>query len=85
MNCLIQNGVVEEYVPLMDIKGSYSAQFEHVSSFSSTFSSNPKTRADALASRPSSFVKLTRKCSVAETTTRRDGMVWFGLAGVGRL
>ncbi|AEO58930.1 hypothetical protein MYCTH_2306697 [Thermothelomyces thermophilus ATCC 42464] len=29
MNCLIQNGIVEEYVPLMDIKGSYSAQFEH--------------------------------------------------------
>jgi len=29
MNHLIQNGVVEEYGPLMDIKGSYSAQFEH--------------------------------------------------------
>lgn len=31
MNHLIQQGVVEEYGPLMDIKGSYSAQFEHVS------------------------------------------------------
>lgn len=31
MNYLVQNGVVEEYVPLMDVKGSYSAQFEHVS------------------------------------------------------
>jgi methionyl aminopeptidase len=30
MNCLVQQGIVEEYVPLMDIKGSYSAQFEHV-------------------------------------------------------
>lgn len=30
MNCLIQQGVVEEYGPLMDVKGSYSAQFEHV-------------------------------------------------------
>ncbi|KAK4127272.1 peptidase M24A, methionine aminopeptidase [Parathielavia appendiculata] len=29
MNCLVQQGVVEEYVPLMDVKGSYSAQFEH--------------------------------------------------------
>jgi methionyl aminopeptidase len=29
MNCLVQQGVVEEYGPLMDIKGSYSAQFEH--------------------------------------------------------
>jgi methionine aminopeptidase len=32
MNCLIQHGVVEEYGPLMDVKGSYSAQFEHVGS-----------------------------------------------------
>jgi hypothetical protein len=32
MNSLIKAGVVEEYVPLCDIKGSYSAQFEHVSS-----------------------------------------------------
>ncbi|KAK3303560.1 peptidase M24, structural domain-containing protein [Chaetomium strumarium] len=29
MNCLVANGIVEEYQPLMDIKGSYSAQFEH--------------------------------------------------------
>ena len=32
MNCLVSNGIVEAYQPLMDIKGSYSAQFEHVSS-----------------------------------------------------
>jgi methionyl aminopeptidase len=31
MNHLVQQGVVEEYGPLMDVKGSYSAQFEHVS------------------------------------------------------
>lgn len=30
MNSLIANGIVEPYKPLMDIKGSYSAQFEHV-------------------------------------------------------
>ncbi|KAF3940804.1 hypothetical protein ABW19_dt0201218 [Dactylella cylindrospora] len=29
MNCLISNGIVEPYKPLMDIEGSYSAQFEH--------------------------------------------------------
>lgn len=40
MNCLIQHGVVEEYVPLMDIKGSYSAQFEHVSLFHGQFGCN---------------------------------------------
>jgi methionyl aminopeptidase len=32
MNCLVSNGIVEPYEPLMDIEGSYSAQFEHVSS-----------------------------------------------------
>lgn len=29
MNRLISNGIVEQYRPLTDIKGSYSAQFEH--------------------------------------------------------
>ncbi|KAK6510237.1 hypothetical protein TWF481_004953 [Arthrobotrys musiformis] len=29
MNCLVQHGIVEAYKPLMDIEGSYSAQFEH--------------------------------------------------------
>ncbi|KIW28671.1 methionine aminopeptidase 2-1 [Cladophialophora immunda] len=29
MNCLVSNGIVESYEPLMDIPGSYSAQFEH--------------------------------------------------------
>ena len=30
MNCLVSNGIVEQYGPLADVKGSYSAQFEHV-------------------------------------------------------
>ena len=30
MNYLISQGVVEMYPPLLDIEGSYSAQFEHV-------------------------------------------------------
>ncbi|EXJ94033.1 methionyl aminopeptidase [Capronia coronata CBS 617.96] len=29
MNCLVSNGIVQVYEPLADIKGSYSAQFEH--------------------------------------------------------
>lgn len=33
MRNLIDNGIVEEYTPLSDIKGSYTAQFEHVSLF----------------------------------------------------
>lgn len=31
MNDLANKGVVEVYEPLLDIPGSYSAQFEHVS------------------------------------------------------
>ncbi|KAI9369304.1 peptidase M24, structural domain-containing protein [Aspergillus egyptiacus] len=29
MNALVQHGVIDMYAPLVDIKGSYSAQFEH--------------------------------------------------------
>ena len=31
MRTLVANGVVEEYAPLVDVEGSYVAQFEHVS------------------------------------------------------
>lgn len=30
MRHLIDNGIVEYYEPLVDVKGSYTAQFEHV-------------------------------------------------------
>ncbi|KAK7414436.1 hypothetical protein QQX98_006715 [Neonectria punicea] len=29
LNCLVSNGILQSYEPLMDIPGSYSAQFEH--------------------------------------------------------
>ncbi|KAI1395335.1 methionine aminopeptidase 2-like protein [Hypoxylon fuscum] len=32
LNNLVQTGIVEDYPPLLDKKGSYTAQFEHVSS-----------------------------------------------------
>lgn len=59
MNYLVQNGVVEEYVPLMDIKGSYSAQFEHVSRLNQSFGRG-NARANAHF-RPSSSVRRTRR------------------------
>jgi methionine aminopeptidase len=31
LNNLVQSGIVEDYPPLVDRKGSYTAQFEHVS------------------------------------------------------
>jgi methionyl aminopeptidase len=30
MRNLIDNGIVDSYAPLADVKGSYTAQFEHV-------------------------------------------------------
>jgi methionyl aminopeptidase len=30
MRNLLDNGIVESYAPLVDVKGSYTAQFEHV-------------------------------------------------------
>ncbi len=33
MNSLVQSGIVEMYQPLIDVKWSYTAQFEHVSRF----------------------------------------------------
>jgi methionyl aminopeptidase len=30
MRNLMDNGIVESYTPLADVKGSYTAQFEHV-------------------------------------------------------
>jgi methionyl aminopeptidase len=29
LNNLVQSGIVEDYPPLVDVKGSYTAQFEH--------------------------------------------------------
>lgn len=31
LNNLVNNGIVQDYPPLVDKKGSYTAQFEHVS------------------------------------------------------
>jgi methionyl aminopeptidase len=31
LNNLVQSGIVQDYPPLCDIKGSYTAQYEHVS------------------------------------------------------
>jgi hypothetical protein len=35
---LVENGIVEDYPPLVDKKGSYTAQFEHVSQAQTLFS-----------------------------------------------
>lgn len=37
LNSLVSSGIVEAYPPLCDKKGSYTAQFEHVSNGSSRF------------------------------------------------
>lgn len=37
MRSLVSNGIVNVYEPLVDVPGSYVAQFEHVSGFTLTF------------------------------------------------
>ena len=43
MRSLVQHGIVETYAPLVDIKGSYIAQFEHVSAVDITTQGFPRT------------------------------------------
>ena len=40
LNNLVSSGIVEAYPPLCDVKGSYTAQFEHVSHHISPYTSN---------------------------------------------
>ena len=65
MNCLASNGIVEQYRPLTDIKGSYSAQFEHVSL---DYIPSDMGMANAII-RLSSYTRRTKRSLVAETTT----------------
>lgn len=41
MRHLIDNGIVEYYEPLVDVKGSYTAQFEHVRAFRQVYQLKP--------------------------------------------
>ncbi len=38
LNNLVSSGIIEAYPPLCDTKGSYTAQFEHVSTFQEVLS-----------------------------------------------
>ena len=40
LNNLVSSGIVEAYPPLVDVKGSYTAQLEHVRSPPDTLDSN---------------------------------------------
>jgi methionyl aminopeptidase len=67
LNSLVQNGFVEAYPPLCDIKGSYTAQFEHVSliySYSCIMLIHVLTRF-----RRSCYDRLSRRLLVVVTTT----------------
>ena len=68
MKSLVSNGIVNSYEPLVDIPGSYVAQFEHVSMI-------PKPKsveyADAIFDyRLSCCGPIARKLSLEETTTK---------------
>lgn len=67
LNNLVSSGIVESYPPLVDIKGSYTAQFEHVSLPSRACAS--WTRLITIYRRSCSG-PTARKSSAAATTTR---------------
>jgi hypothetical protein len=49
LRALVENGIVEDYPPLVDKKGSYTAQFEHVSHAQILFSGHTLIQIDDLA------------------------------------
>jgi methionine aminopeptidase len=66
LNSLVSAGIVEAYPPLCDIKGSYTAQSEHVSHALSVFADRIKLTCD----RRSFSDRTSRRSSVAVTTIR---------------
>ena len=65
MRNLIDNGIMDSYAPLVDIKGSYTAQFEHVS-----FHCAPRTLERTDVPRQFCYTVVERKSSAVEMTTR---------------
>lgn len=68
LNNLVQSGIVEAYPPLCDVKGSYTAQFEHVS----TFLSLHVSRDAKCICRPSCFVLPSRRSLAAVMITKKS-------------
>lgn len=81
MNNLVSQGVVEMYPPLMDIEGSYSAQFEHVCSFplhEYLMSNSARPSCYANPARRSSVVGMTIKVAPqGSNLAQRDLIVSF--------
>lgn len=76
LNNLVQSGIVEAYPPLCDVKGSYTAQFEHVSpSFFSPARVPVVQGADVSVYRLSCCGRTSRRLSAEETTTRPTGKI----------
>ena len=48
LNNLVSSGIVEAYPPLCDVKGSYTAQFEHVRTLSQRNSGTADNETDHL-------------------------------------
>lgn len=67
LNNLVSSGIVEAYPPLCDVKGSYTAQFEHVRYISSWMFGTRRTDTNR---RQSYSGPMSRKSSVEATTTK---------------
>ena len=65
MRHLIDSGIMESYAPLVDIKGSYTAQFEHVRKISQKYLLKL-----TIGSRQFCSTVVVKKSSVVATTIR---------------
>lgn len=52
LNNLVNSGIVQDYPPLCDIKGSYTAQYEHVSSLAPMSNAETNMYAQTIVLRP---------------------------------
>lgn len=68
LNNLVQSGIVEAYPPLCDVKGSYTAQFEHVSIFACPCA----VRSVDCPYRPSCFALPSRRSLAAVMITKES-------------
>ena len=68
MNCLVSSGIVEQYRPLADTKGSYSAQFEHVGSIFTSLPNEYTALTHITTSRLFYSTRHTKRSLVAEMT-----------------
>jgi methionyl aminopeptidase len=87
MRSLVSHGIVEQYEPLVDVPGSYVAQFEHVSDLYHEVEMELLTNVrDRLFSCDRTARKSSREETITEDVWKRDPCIWAKLgSGFGSL